>query len=149
MGVLPSRAFREDLYYRLAVVGIDVPPLRERLDDLPRLVESILAELESTKKLTGAAMGALVAHPWPGNVRELRNVLERALVSAGETIDVEDLGLGTRPSGWDLKAELEALETRLIRGAMVESEGNQTKAAKLLGVSRYGLQKKLKRLGLK
>ncbi len=146
---IAEQSFREDLYYRLAVVRIDVPPLRERMDDLPRLVESMLAELESTKKLTGAAMGALVAHPWPGNVRELRNVLERALVSAGETIDVEDLGLGTRQTGWDLKAELEALETRLIRGAMLESEGNQTKAAQLLGVSRYGLQKKLKRLGLK
>ena len=149
--MIAEGTFREDLYYRLAVVHVDVPPLRERLDDLPRLVESILAELDADVGLSAEALGRLMAHAWPGNVRELRNVLERALVSAEGLIEPSDLGLSRElptEASWDLKAELEALERRLIRGAMTESGGNQTKAAALLGVSRYGLQKKLKRLEL-
>lgn len=147
--LIDDGAFREDLYYRLAVVHVDVPPLRERLDDLPRLVESILLELDAGEiKPTAEAMGQLMSHAWPGNVRELRNVLERALVTAEGSIEVGDLGLGREQAGWDLKSELEAVERRLIRGAMHETGGNQTKAAELLGVSRYGLQKKLKRLDL-
>ena len=147
--MIEREEFREDLYYRLAVVHIEVPPLRERLDDVPRLVESILVELEAAHvKVEPDAMGQLMSHPWPGNVRELRNVLERALVTADGTIGAADLGLGSESKGWDLKSELDAVERRLIRGAMMETGGNQTKAAELLGVSRYGLQKKLKRLGL-
>lgn len=147
--MIDQDAFREDLYYRLAVVHVDVPPLRERLEDLPRLVESMLVELDAGHvKPSAEAMAQLMSHAWPGNVRELRNVLERALVTAEDAIRAEDLGLGREQSGWDLKSELEALERRLIRGAMHETGGNQTKAAELLGVSRYGLQKKLKRLDL-
>lgn len=147
--------FREDLYYRLAVVTVEVPPLRERPEDLPGLVQAALDEHARTQgrrvSITAAALDALARAPWPGNVRQLHNTIERALLAADDTIDVPHLELdGKSPSTGtlDLKGRIAALERELIEEAMRRCGHNQTHAARLLGVSRYGLQKKLKRLGI-
>jgi transcriptional regulator with PAS, ATPase and Fis domain len=87
--------FRADLYYRLNVLPIQVPPLRERLDDLPALSEAILEELRSQHELDGEALALLGQHAWPGNIRELRNVLERAALLSDDLLTV----ISARPSG--------------------------------------------------
>ncbi|HJL50090.1 MAG TPA: helix-turn-helix domain-containing protein, partial [Polyangiaceae bacterium LLY-WYZ-15_(1-7)] len=143
----------EDLYYRLAVVRLEVPPLRERPEDVPALVAHLLARHagEGAPKVSPEALEELARQPWPGNVRELENALQRALVLAEGTLGPADLGLGAgseAPTSLDLKAETEALERRLVTEALRRTEGNKTQAAELLGLSRYGLQKKLKRMGL-
>lgn len=151
--------FREDLYYRLAVITIEVPPLRERSEDLPALVDHFLRKYVGTRKIkvTRAALAVLAAAPWPGNVRQLENELRRALLLCDDTLDVEHLGpelLQPRRSGRDgvaglgLRDQLDALERRLLTEALRRATGNQTHAAKALGVSRFGLQKMMKRLGL-
>ncbi len=146
--------FREDLYYRLAVVTIEVPPLRERVEDIAPLVRHLLDRHgRSDLGIAPAAMSALCARSWPGNVRELESELLRAMLVCGDRLEVDHLGeaptLAPSNDGTlDLRTHLDALETQLIRAALTRTEGNQTKAAKLLGVSRYGLQKKLKRLDI-
>ncbi len=151
--------FREDLFYRLNVLRIDVPPLRQRIEDLPALAGHILARLgDPPARLTKAAVARLCGHVWPGNVRELENELARAAALGGEVIDVDDLSshlrelARTAPVGGrddlKLKEQVEALERDLVEEAMRRTDGNQTAAAKLLGLSRYGLQKKLKRYGI-
>ena len=148
-----SGGFREDLFYRLAVVTLEVPPLRERPDDVAPLVDYLLARHgRSEVTLEADALQWLQSRRWPGNVRELDNALARALlVCRDERIRRADLELGegeAAPHDLALRPRLDALETELIETALARTEGNQTQAAKLLGVSRYGLQKKLKRLGI-
>src|SRR5690606_4522440 len=154
--------FREDLRFRLEVITIPVPPLRERDGDVPLLVERLLAQLapgRTPPRLTRAALRALTQHRWPGNVRELENALARGMAMGGEVIDVGDLPeaiatAAARPeparpvSGEDLrlKPALGATEQAYIAAAMARAKGNQTTAARLLGLSRFGLQKKLRRL---
>jgi len=144
--------FREDLFYRLAVVNLEVPPLRKRTEDVPRLVEALLARhAERRVRATPAALSALAAYRWPGNVRELENELRRALLTCDEVLDASHLSERVAPgdpapASLDLKGEIADLERRLITAALERTEGNQTHAAKLLGVSRYGLQKMIKRL---
>jgi len=153
--------FREDLYYRLAVVTIDVPPLRERAEDLPALVEHLLRRFAAGRdvKVTRRALGALAAARWPGNVRQLENEIRRALVLCDDTLDLEHLspelfnlqakgGKGEAALGLSLREQIDALELRLVTEALRRSSGNQTHAARALGLSRFGLQKMLKRLGL-
>ena len=155
--------FREDLYYRLNVVRIDVPPLRERIDDLPLLVEHIVAKHAASgrmpvRRVSRDAMRKLCAYRWPGNVRELENELLRAsILAASEIIGVDDLspriagGVDAEAASADdlaLKPRVERLERSLIRDALHKSRGNQSQAAKLLGLSRFGLQKKIKRYAL-
>ncbi len=152
-------AFRDDLRFRLEVISLRVPPLRARTVDLPLLVEHLLARLAPAKppSLTRAAWRALAAHPWPGNVRELENALARAVALGGDVIDVDDLpeaivaraalpAAGVAP-GADLRLRpaLDALERIHIAAALERARGNQTVAARLLGLSRFGLQKKLRR----
>ncbi len=151
--MIAAGTFREDLYYRLAVVKVEVPPLRERAEDLPGLVQAILDEHARHQghraSITEAALEALARAPWPGNVRQLDNVLQRALLLTDGAIDVTHLDLhraGDTAPPLNLKARLDALERELVTEAMRRCGQNQTQAAKLLGVSRYGLQKKLKRL---
>ncbi len=156
--------FREDLLYRLNVVEIRVPPLRERLDDVPALVECFLdkhaARLRRPRPRVGpAGIEALRRAPWPGNVRQLENAVERAVLLAdGPELAPEDFGLrsdvasAAAPEG-DLKATARAAaaaaERRLIEQALDSTGGNVTRAAERLGLSRRGLQLKLKELGLR
>ncbi len=152
--------FREDLYYRLNVLEIRVPPLRERIEDIPELAAHILERMADggPPTLTRAALARLSAYRWPGNVRELENEMARAAALGGEHIDVEALSshiAATPPApitaardSLEIKPRVEELERTLVEEALRQTNGNQTAAAKLLGLSRYGLQKKLKRYGI-
>jgi DNA-binding NtrC family response regulator len=156
--------FREDLYFRIAVVPIQVPPLRERTDDLPALAQHLLGracrELAiSPRTLAPAALLHLKRYRFPGNVRELRNLIERAcILSSGPAIGPEDLLLPAAPAGDDLQRwartlpeavelpeVLSRIESALIARAMEKSGGVQADAARLLGVSRSDLHYKLRK----
>jgi transcriptional regulator with PAS, ATPase and Fis domain len=143
--------FRADLYYRLNVVDIRIPPLRERRDDILPLAAGFLRELAgATAELTPQAMEALRRHDWPGNVRELRNVLERALIMCdGGFIDAEHLSLRTPQTTKDASlssaTHLETLEKHAIERAMRETDGNKVRAAKQLGISRMQLYTRLRK----
>jgi DNA-binding NtrC family response regulator len=156
-------SFREDLFYRLNVIPITLPPLRERPEDVPllvaRFVERLSAELgRRVEGVTPEAMAALVAHPWPGNVRELRNVLERgAVVTKASLIGVEDLGLPASPrapvavphaTGPVEPVSLEEVEKRHVAEVLAWAQGNVTQAARTLGIDRMTLYNKMKRWGL-
>jgi two-component system response regulator HydG len=151
--------FREDLYYRLKVVTIDLPPLRERLEDLPLLVQSFLDEFSrrqnrKSPEITPAAMELLYNYDWPGNVRELRNCVEAmvALDKDGK-IDAEDVpryvqqGEETPTSSGVGGVNLEEKEKESIRKALALCEGNREKAAKMLGIGERTLYRKIKRYG--
>jgi transcriptional regulator with GAF, ATPase, and Fis domain/tetratricopeptide (TPR) repeat protein len=149
--------FRQDLFYRIAVVQVGLPPLRERPEDVAPLVEAFLARHAPDRRVRvdEAAMRALRAFAWPGNVRQLENEIRRALVLAEDVVRVEHLSEPVRGEAGgealdelDLKGQVDALERRLIVQALSRTDGNQTRAAELLGVSRYGLQKMMKRLGV-
>ncbi len=147
--------FRHDLFYRLAVVVVQLPPLRERTDDIAPLVAHFVAKHAGKGKpprLDPRALARLGAFRWPGNVRQLENEVQRALALGADPIGPEHLSHALRdekggaPEELDLKGQVDLLERRLIRAALERTDGNQTRAAKLLGVSRYGLQKMIKRL---
>lgn len=155
MQMVRDGAFREDLYYRIDVIQVPLPALRERLDDIPLLVGEFVARLvrqEGVPKRTfsPAAMAALIAHPWLGNVRELENVVERALtLASGETIGPDDLSLAspvrdqTLPEpqpGFSLNDYLRRTEAHLVKRAMEISGEHRAEAAKLLGVSDRALK---------
>ncbi|PYP55285.1 MAG: sigma-54-dependent Fis family transcriptional regulator [Gemmatimonadetes bacterium] len=154
--------FRKDLYFRLAVIVLDVPPLRERGDDVLLLTEHFLRAFNAkygkvVRELSAAARDLLLSYPWPGNVRELSHVIERAVLwSRGPTLDVEHLSL-TRPVGGTDHgdaakpvdtATLPQREKTMIEQALREAGGNQTKAAQRLGISRDTLRYRLKKFGL-
>ena len=151
--------FRQDLYYRLAVVPIALPPLRERIADILPLAEHFL-RLSSDPRLRARKLGAeaasrLLAHGWPGNVRELRNVVERAaLLARGDEIEPADLaveGSPGAPADWlegDLPTAVARLEAAMIRRALDRAGGNRTEAARLLGIQRQLLYAKMDRHGL-
>ncbi|MEW5666042.1 sigma 54-interacting transcriptional regulator [Pseudomonas putida] len=150
-------AFRADLYYRLNVLPIEVPPLRQRLEDLPALCEAILAELGSQYELEAEAQQLLARHAWPGNIRELRNVLERATLLADQPrLGVADLRaalgplspLAEAPVRQRYRDACEAFERGLIAGALAEQGGNVPEAAAALGLGRSTLYKKMVALGL-
>jgi DNA-binding NtrC family response regulator len=152
--------FREDLYYRLNVVRLDVPPLRTRLEDVPPLVELFLARYGtrpdgSRVGITPEAMALLQAHPWPGNVRQLENALHRAcILCRGEALAPEDLDLPgalpeAEPLTGDLRAVLARVERELIERALREHDGNLTAAGRALGVERNLLRYKLRKHGLR
>ncbi|MEC7521542.1 MAG: sigma 54-interacting transcriptional regulator, partial [Myxococcota bacterium] len=149
--------FRRDLFYRIAVVQVELPPLRDRPDDVTPLVAAFLERhaAERRVRVDRAAMSALRAFAWPGNVRELENEIRRALVLADEVIGLEHLSPKVRgvaeqapADAMDLKGQVDALERRLIVQALEQTGGNQTRAAEVLGLSRYGLQKMMKRLAV-
>jgi len=150
-------AFRADLYYRLNVLPIEVPPLRQRLVDLPALCEAILGELGSQYELEAEAQQLLARHAWPGNIRELRNVLERATLLADQPrLGVEDLraALGPlspvagEPMRQTYREACEAFERELIAGALAKHGGNVPEAASALRLGRSTLYKKMVALGL-
>lgn len=150
---IEQQIFRSDLYYRLAVAKIVLPPLRERLEDLPILVRSFLTEAtartgKSVTDVSSAAMALLLGHAWPGNVRELRNAVEFATIRArGSVIEPEDLApellLGTTPP------PPVGDESMRILAALEQTGGNRRRAAELLGMSRATFYRRLKSLGLK
>lgn len=161
-----ERRFREDLFYRLNVITLSVPPLRERKSDIPFLAEFFLEEAakrssQEKKSLSRGAMDCLLSYPWPGNVRELENAIERAsLLSNGPVIQSDDLPITASSSHpapllreneehWPVHASLnetlEAVERELIVQALKKSEGVQVEAAKLLGLNHKNLWHKIKK----
>ncbi len=152
-----SGSFREDLYYRLNVIRVALPPLRERKEDIPLLVEHFLERLEAELKrqirISPEAMAVLLAHSWPGNVRELRNVLERgAVVAQGGVVRPADLGLEPEPARERGSAAspltLEEVERRHIAEVLGHASGNVSQAARLLGIDRVTLYNKMRKYRL-
>ncbi len=162
--------FRQDLYYRINVIELRVPSLRQRREDIPQLAEYILARLTSDQEGAGPTLGhtaleALQRHAFPGNVRELENILERALtLCGGEEIQPEDLALPAAdagspqsdlpeqplspPEGVALEDYLETIERQAILNALEQTRNNKTAAAKLLGITFRAMRYRLKKLGL-
>lgn len=160
--------FREDLYYRLNVIPIDAPPLRERSQDIPLLVEHFISRFNGSRKkrikgVSDGVMARLLRYPWPGNVRELENVVERmVLLAGGDTILMEDLperltdspaapvesGEGIPEQGFFLNDLVLDFEKRLIIQALGQTGWVRNRAAKLLNVNRTTLIEKMKRFGL-
>ena len=152
--LLGSDGFREDLYYRIGVVTLRCPPLRERGADIRKLASTFVAP----KKFTDGALEKLDAYPWPGNVRELSNVCERcAVLTPGDVVDVEALplevrigraeGMG-RGEGGDPVPTLKEMEREMVVRALDATGGNRTKAAALLGITYPTLKKKIDAFGL-
>jgi DNA-binding NtrC family response regulator len=163
---LEEGTFREDLYYRLNVVPIDIPPLREHKEDIPDLVNHFLARFAADNEkeiegITPAALGALMEYHWPGNIRQLENMVERAVaLSSGRVIDVSDIHLDSSlgranaasstnndqflPEGMTL----EQWEDNMIREALRRANGNKSQAARLLGLSRNALRYRLGKIGV-
>ena len=156
-------SFLGDLYYRLNVVAIQVPPLRDRRDDIPELARFFIRKHahqvnRDVLDLTQPAIDALVSHDWPGNIRELENAVQRAVVlGQGEQIELEELPHHVRGGGTSAKepipdgyhAAMEAYQRRLIQQALQETDGNQSQAAELLGLQRTYMSRLMKTLGLR
>jgi DNA-binding NtrC family response regulator len=165
---LEEGTFREDLYYRLNVVPIDIPPLRDHKEDIPDLVAHFFARFahdngKEFTKITPAALKVLMDYHWPGNVRQLENIVERAVaLSSGPVLDAGDIHLDARPvpgasgsnglpGGVPFLPEgmtLEQWEDEMIREAMRRANGNKSEAARLLGLSRNALRYRLSKLGV-
>jgi two-component system NtrC family response regulator len=158
-------AFREDLFYRLNVVRIDLPPLSQRREDLSALVAHFVKKYAAevgrpAPQVSKEAMAMIFRHPWPGNVRELENALERAVILAGPQITPADLPLEVRPEpergagvaelprGLGLTEALEDMERRMILRALAESGGVAAHAAEALGLTKSNLAYKLKKYGI-
>ena len=159
---LEQGTFREDLYYRLNVVPLNIPPLRERKQDIPFLANHFIRKLaadsgSAVESITDAAMERLMAYHWPGNVRELENVIERSLVLCrGSQLDAGDVRLESAPrprsqNGQHFLPEgltLDQYEQELIREALRRADGNKSHAARLLGLTRNALRYRLTQMGL-
>ncbi|HXP47564.1 MAG TPA: sigma-54 dependent transcriptional regulator [Terriglobales bacterium] len=159
---LEQHTFREDLYYRLNVVPIDIPPLREHKEDIPDLVKLFLSRFaaESGKQITAIAPEALhvlTDHYWPGNVRELQNVIERACALAnGSVLGSSDIRLDAQRAKAANSSEpvlpegmtLEQWEDEIIREALRKADGNKSQAARRLGLSRNALRYRLSKIGI-
>jgi transcriptional regulator with PAS, ATPase and Fis domain len=157
-------AFREDLYYRLNVVLMSLPPLRERKEDIPILIEYFLKRFteDNGKEIAGLsseAQDVLLKYDYPGNVRELENIMERAVVIARDAVisledlpfreSIEDIPAGRKAEEGLLRGSIEELERNLIVEAMGRAGDHQSHAAELLGISERMLRYKLKKYGLK
>ena len=162
---LEEGRFREDLYYRLNVIPINVPPLRSRKEDIPFLAMHFVAKLapelgSKARELSSAAMDRLLEHTWPGNVRELENTIERSLVlSSHEVLQPADIRIeAPRISAASAAAQssamlpegetLEHWEQMMIREAMRRANGNKSQAARLLGLTRNALRYRLSQMGM-
>jgi two-component system, NtrC family, response regulator HydG len=159
--LIADRKFREDLYYRLNVISIYIPPLRERREDIPLLVEHFLranSGRRAVKEIDSEAMVLLTHYHWPGNIRELQNVIERAVVLAGgDKITLEHLphditgamdAAPRRVGPIDFDSEIETFERDLITGSLVESDYVKARAASLLGIDRNRLRYKMEKYGI-
>jgi len=146
-----EEGFRSDLYYRLAVFPIRIPPLRERIEDVPALARDIAgrlgAELGRPTELTPAALSALQGHSWPGNIRELKNVLERTILLSDDTvIDRSDLALDGEPFSDDPNVTLREIERLHISRVLEEENGRVARAATRLGIPKSSLYQKMRKL---
>ena len=159
---LEDGTFREDLYYRLNVVPIEILPLRERKEDIPYLARHFVEKLSPdtggrVKGITDAAIDKLMSYYWPGNVRELENVIERSIVMApGEKLDADDIRLdmnlrarhATAEVGLPEGMSLDAYEQELIKNALKQADGNKSQAARILGLTRNALRYRLTQMGI-
>jgi DNA-binding NtrC family response regulator len=150
-----NNSFREDLYYRLNVMPITIPPLRERIADIPLLTEFFISEIagnmnKKIKPLDREAVELLCSYKWPGNIRELRNVLERAMILCrGEVLTVQNLALSTNlPEENTAVLTLKDVERRHIKAILSLAANNRTKAANILGIARSTLNEKIKTYNL-
>jgi DNA-binding NtrC family response regulator len=158
-----EKKFREDLYYRLNVVQVRVPPLRERREDIPLLANGFLKEIsqrdnKTFRPLSPEAMDALLRYDWPGNIRELKGAIDSGVTLAtGPQITLRDLPVTVSEARFSASASLDEAsgqmnlhnnEMRLILRALEETNGNRTEAAKKLGISRRTLHRRLKELNL-
>jgi two-component system response regulator HydG len=163
--LIATGRFREDLYYRLNVVGLSVPPLRERREDIPLLVQHFLETFaernrKPIKGVTPQAMDRLIRYRWPGNVRELMNAVERAVVLArADYLPAEDFALmpaeapfltplASSPGGDAENLPLDEIEKATILKALEAAGGNKSETARRLGITRRTLHKKLKAYGV-
>jgi len=161
-----DRSFREDLYYRLKVIPITLPPLRDRKEDIPILVRHFIDGFnqefkKATQSVSEDALRSLIVYSWPGNVRELKNVIERAMILENKTeLTISDLPKEIREPSASAEAadgngyrlpdsgySLERMEGEMVRQALEKTRGNQTHAAKLLSISRDALRYKMKKFG--
>ena len=162
---LEQGTFREDLYYRLNVVPLNIPPLRERKQDIPFLANHFVKKLApdtgcQVESITDAAMEKLLAYHWPGNVRELENVIERSLVMAtGTELDAADIKLESAPRREAAQGSadghflpegmsLDQYEQEIIKEALRRADGNKSQAARLLGLTRNALRYRLTQMGM-
>src|SRR5580698_6527065 len=159
---LEDGTFREDLYYRLNVVPIEIPPPRERKEDIPYLVRFFVDKLARENgghvtSITDAAIDKLMQYSWPGNVREIENVIERSIVmTTGEKLDADDirLDMNLRPraqageAGLPEGMTLDAYEQELIRNALKQANNNKSQAARILGLTRNSLRYRLTQMGI-
>jgi len=154
---LEQGTFREDLYYRLNVVPMNIPPLRERKDDIPYLVEHFAKKFNG--EISEGAMERLVSYHWPGNVRELENVIERSILLAkGPMVEADDVkiesGIGRTKPAFTTDAflpegmTLDQYEQSIIREALKRANGNKSQAARLLGLTRNALRYRLTQMGI-
>ena len=157
-----NNRFREDLYYRLNVLPIHIPPLRDRKEDIPPLIEHFIDIYNmklglGIKGMSQDVMERFLQYPWPGNVRELENIIERAMIlTEGDTLAIEGLlmhmqgdeGPGPSASGLSIKKGAREMEIRLIKEALKQTGGNRLRAARILEISHKALLYKLKDYGL-
>lgn len=163
MEMVKEKHFRSDLYYRINVMPVHIPPLRQRLDDVPFLLEHFFRKFVPQKKLTVTreAMDALISYNWPGNVRELRNIAQRISLVSENTVDIENLpheitGISKdissactvcfRQENMAYRDVMHCLENQLFDQALKSTAGNQSEAARMLGLSLSTFRDKLKKL---
>jgi len=160
--LVKDEAFREDLYYRLNVVVINVPPLRDRKDDVPVLIEHFIRKFardngKSIDGISSEAMDQLIKYDYPGNVRELENIIERAVVIARDAVvsradlpfQDHDIPAEDLSRGGTMKDSVETLERDMIQKALIDADYNQTRASEILGITERTLRYKMKKYGLK
>jgi DNA-binding NtrC family response regulator len=158
--LVAAGGFRQDLFYRLNVIRLELPRLRERLEDLPALTEEILRDIAlgqggRVRRLSPSALNRLMRHDWPGNVRELQNVLSSAaILEMGETIGAEAIRIAPKADAGPLavalreRYSLRQMEEAYIREVLRTTGGNRTEAARILGINRKTLLEKRKRFGI-
>lgn len=156
--MLRDGTFREDLFYRINLITVTLPPLRERVDDIPLLVDHLLRKVSANAgrevpEVTEKAMELLKRQPWPGNIRQLANIVERTLlVTPGDTLDARDFqaqGLSPEKNNTDNPGRLKSREKEEIENALTESGGNLTRAAALLGITRQTLYRRMAKYNIK
>jgi transcriptional regulator with PAS, ATPase and Fis domain len=155
-----QHAFREDLYYRVNVIRVELPPLRRRKEDIPLLVEQFIARFnrlqqKTTRGIAPEALSLLMAHDWPGNIRELENAIERAFILCNQgVIAIEHLPeelsarYTTRICHADMHTSRDQMEAQVIRNALEQADFNRLAAARSLGIHKSTLFRKVKRMGL-
>jgi transcriptional regulator with PAS, ATPase and Fis domain len=152
--MVASGRFRKDLLYRINTIEIELPPLRERLEDLPELVAQFIANYAHKYHLPGKpvsdrAMAALRRHHWPGNVRELSHAVERALIlSDDDMLEAEDFRLAKGAPGGERSLNLEENERRIVQTALEQAGGNISHAAATLGITRSALYRRIEKFDL-